>query len=224
MAEADVIIVFAKPALPGLVKTRLQPVLSPEKAAVLHLALLSDTLAVAKSVPDVQVELHLIGDDDDLAEFRVSYPGQRVRQQEGDDLGTRIVHAFTESFARGIERALILGSDHPTLPSEYLTQALDQLQRVDMVFGPSRDCGYYVVGVRSRAWPLARAAFQHIPWSTAAVLQESLRRAREAGLTTGLTPEWYDVDRPEDLELVARDAGPESASRRLLIEIKLEAR
>jgi rSAM/selenodomain-associated transferase 1 len=219
MAEEEVIIVFAKPALPGLVKTRLQPLLSPEEAAELHLALLSDTLVLTESFPDVQVELHLAGDDDDLVEFRGLYPGRAVRRQEGDDLGARIVHGFTKSFDRAVERALILGSDHPTLPIEYLSQALNQLQSVDIVFGPSRDGGYYMVGVRRLAWPLARAAFQDIPWSTPAVLQDSRRRAQEAGLKVGLTPEWYDVDRPEALELLARDARPESASRRLLIEI-----
>lgn len=220
MAEAELLIViFAKPAVPGRVKTRLLPTLTAEQAAEFHLAALADTVAAAKSVAGDRLELHIAGDADDAREFRARYPGCTVRRQCGGDLGGRLLYSFAGSFARGVERTLILGSDHPTLPPQYLVEALEHLRFTDLVFGPSRDGGYYAVGVRRDGWPGAQAAFEGIPWSTSAVLETSLDRARRAGLKVALTPEWYDVDRPQDLEALGRDALLESASLRLLDEI-----
>lgn len=219
MAEKRLVVVFAKPAVSGSVKTRLVPTLTPDEAAEFHLAATSDTLAVAESVAGGSVELHVAGDEDDLAEFHALYPGRAVKPQVGGDLGTRLAAAFEKLFDRGIGKAIVVGSDHPTLPSEYLSQGFDRLESVDIVFGPSRDGGYYAVGLRRSAWPAAKRAFEGIPWSTPQVLETSLDRAREVGLELSTLPEWYDVDRPDDLAIVAGDARPNSATMRFLMEI-----
>ena len=219
MAEKRLVVVFAKPAVSGSVKTRLVPTLTPDEAAEFHLAALSDTLAVAQSVAGGSVELHVAGDEEDLAEFRALYPGRPVRPQVGGDLGARLAAAFEASFDRGIENMIVVGSDHPTLPVEYLSQAFQELATADIVFGPSRDGGYYAVGLRRGAWPAAKRTFEDIPWSTPQVLATSLSRAREVGLGLSLLPEWYDVDRPDDLPIVAGDARPDSATMRFLMEL-----
>jgi rSAM/selenodomain-associated transferase 1 len=222
MAEEDLIIIFAKPAVPGQVKTRLLPVLSPEEAAEFHLAALSDAVSLAWRAGRGRVELFVAGDERAARDLRRRFPGMAIRVQRGAELGARLSDAFDESFARGAKRALIVGSDHPTLPGERLAEGLAMLESFDIVFGPSRDGGYYAVGVRDESWPGARAAFRDIPWSTPGVLDVSLDRAREVGLAVALLPEWYDVDCPADLELLRRDAHAESASARFLRE--LEAR
>ena len=219
MAEKRLVVVFAKPAISGSVKTRLVPTLTPDEAAEFHLAALSDTLSVAQSVAGGSVELHIAGGEEDLAEFRALYPGSAVSPQGDGDLGARLSAAFDSSFGRGVEKMIVVGSDHPTLPAEYLSRAFDTLASVDVVFGPSRDGGYYAVGLRCDAWPAAKRAFEKIPWSTSQVLESSLDRAREAGLENELLPEWYDVDRPDDLPMVAGDAQPGSATMRFLMEL-----
>ena len=216
MAEGELIIIFARSATPGSVKTRLTPCFTPEEAAEFHLACLADVVAIADRAAGGRAELHVAGDDDDAAEFRALHPGHVVRPQGDGGLGERLARTFEDSFERGVRRALIVGSDHPTLPPEHLTAALALLGRADVVFGPSRDGGYYAVAVRREGWPAARAVFHNIPWSTADVLQRSLERARDAALEVVLAPQWYDVDRPEDLELIGRDAQPDSASLRYL--------
>lgn len=215
MAAEELIIVFAKPATPGAVKTRLLTILTPEQAAAFHLAALSDVVTAARRT-GCPVELHVAGGADACDAYRVDYPGLSVMSQSDDDLGGRIAGAFEEAFGRGFRRALIVGGDHPTLPSAHLTMALELLAGVDLSFGPARDGGYYAVGARSGAWPAARAAFEGIPWSTAEVLEATLRRVRTTGLSYSLAPEWYDVDRPEDLHLLDRDATEESATLRFM--------
>jgi rSAM/selenodomain-associated transferase 1 len=218
MAEGEVIIIFTKPAVPGAVKTRLVPVLTPEQAAEFHLAALSDTISVAGQASE-QVEVHVAGGAGDLASLQALHPDHVVRPQLGEGLGVRLSSAFRDAFASGLERVLILGSDHPSLPAQYLAEAWERLRAADVVFGPSRDGGYYCVAIRSRGWPEARSLFEEVPWSTPTVLEASLARARQAGLSVALIPEWYDVDRPEELDLLAREGDARSATVRYLREL-----
>jgi rSAM/selenodomain-associated transferase 1 len=219
MPDAELIVVFAKPAVPGLVKTRLVPTFTPDEAAQFHLAALADTVAAASQACPERVALCVAGDQDDLGEFRALYPERPVWRQQGRDLGERLSAAFDEAFAHGAVRALVVGSDHPTLPPAHLEEALRLLRGVDVVLGPSRDGGYYAVGVRRTCWPKAGSLFREIPWSTPDVLQVSLERARHAALQVAMTPEWYDVDTSADLDLLRRDADPASSSARFLSEI-----
>ncbi len=214
MAEEECILVFAKAAEPGAVKTRLIPHLTPTQAAELHLAALADTVAAARQAWRGTVELHVAGAG--AEEFRRLYPDLTVRLQRGADLGARLSHAFAEAFERGIARALIVGSDHPTLAPELLSGMLDAASTADVVWGPSRDGGYYAIAIRRERWPAAEAVLRNIPWSTQKVLEVSLERARTAGLSVALAPEWYDVDAPEDLERLRRDAAPDSECARFL--------
>lgn len=220
MPDAELIIVFTKAALPGAVKARLVPTFTPDEAAEFHLAALADTVDAALRADRGPVELHVDGDDDDVAEVRALYPGHTVRPQVGGDLGERLVHAFESTFARAVERAVVIGSDHPTLPPVHIAEALTRLDQADVTLGPSRDGGYYAVAVRRASWPEARVIFRGIPWSTAAVRETSMERARQVELDVVLIPEWYDVDAPEDLETLRRDLLPDSACARFLDEIQ----
>ncbi|MGB9080203.1 MAG: DUF2064 domain-containing protein, partial [Desulfuromonadaceae bacterium] len=89
------------------------------------------------------------------------------------------------------------GSDAPDLPLPYIQEAYRLLatQQTDAVFGPSRDGGYYLLGLR-QVWP---QLFADIPWGSASVLELSLAAARDTGLTAVLLPEWQDIDTVEDL-------------------------
>jgi rSAM/selenodomain-associated transferase 1 len=218
MSGSKLIVVYTKPAVPGSVKTRLVPPFTAEQAAEFHLAALADVVGIAGRAA-ARVELHVAGDDDDAGEYRALYPELEVFRQADGELGERMKQAFDDCFQRGFDDVLILGSDHPTLPIEFLAAAFAHLGDADLALGPSQDGGYYCVAVRRASWPAAAAVFHDIPWSGPDVLVRSLERARAAGLTVALAPEWYDVDRPEDLERVGRDAPPASAARRYLKEM-----
>lgn len=214
--EADeIVVIFAKPAVPGRVKTRLVPPFSADDAARFHLALLEDVVRLVETA-GLYLELHVSGGQQACGAFRSRYPRHPVRPQQGSDLGKRLQAAFTGIFERGFQRAVVLGSDHPTLPPTLVNDGLERLTTVDTVFGPCRDGGYYLVGIRSTAWPDATGLFEEIPWSSSVVLERTLQRARQRDLSVQVLPEWYDIDRPEDLEHLRRDADPDSVSARLL--------
>ena len=205
MTEA--IALFAKAALAGRVKTRLTTRLTPEQAAGLHLAFVQDMWRkLAVVVPG---QAYLFTDQhwegwDELA------PGSRVRLQPEGDLGVRMQRCLEDLADEGVERALIVGSDSPTLPADYLRQGLDCARNPDdLVLGPSEDGGYYAIGCRR---PRA-GMFDGVRWSSDHTLADSEAALAAAGYRITRLETWWDVDTPVDLDRLARspDLGPSVA-------------
>lgn len=214
------LILFGKVPAAGSAKTRLAPVLGEEGAARLYRAFLDDTVRRTERVPDVERRsLWLAGGESGRAELGRRYPDLSVRPQRGEDLGTRMAGALRAAFGDGAARAVIVGTDHPTLPPARLARAFRWLRSVDLVLGPSDDGGYYAAGVRREAWPEAREIFRDVPWSTGRVLEVTRTRAEGIDLSRRELEPWYDVDRPEELARLGRDAGPGSESARVLREL-----
>lgn len=194
------VIVFAKNPIPNAVKTRLIPPLSPEQAATLYAAFLADwcealvelsdvDLVIAYTPVDAQADLQaLIGDD------AIYIP------QVGIDLGERLTSATQWAAEHGWTKILLVGSDSPTLPISYISEALTLLDSRNIVIGPSTDGGYYLIGfsVETLATTIPHV-FEDISWSTAGVFQQTVARIHAAAATLGLLPPWYDIDRAEDL-------------------------
>jgi hypothetical protein len=110
------------------------------------------------------------------------------------------------------------------LPLGILREACDQLGEHDATIGPSVDGGYYLLGLRR---PCARL-FEEMPWSTSRVYGETLRRARETGISICTLGEWYDVDVAEDLTRLEDDLRlqpPEVAvhTREVMQRVRLQA-
>jgi len=191
------LIIFARHPVPGQVKTRLSPPLSPEEAAELYRCMLEDILARTESLAGLERYLFFEGGDGEAAYFARTAPDMARFLQQGDDLGARMAAAFRRVFADGHGIAVIIGTDSPDLPVTYIQEACERLQQgnIDAVFGPSGDGGYYLLGMGK----LHGGLFRNITWSSDMVLRESLQRAAEEGLRVALLPGWHDVDRPEDL-------------------------
>lgn len=194
------LIVFAKNPVPNQVKTRLIPTLSPEQAAALYTAFLTDwcetlakltnvDLVIAYTPVEAQSDLQaLIGDD-------VIYI-----PQIGADLGERLTSATQWAAEQGYTKILFVGSDSPTLPTSYISQAVKLLDSRNTVIGPSTDGGYYLIGFSAAALTTTVLhVFEEIAWSTAEVFQQTVGRIHAVKATLGLLPPWYDIDTAEDL-------------------------
>jgi len=200
-ALSTALVVFAKAPIPGQVKTRLCPPLTPDEAATLHGSFVLDMLERTKTAT-TQFKLPLdrylaCAPSSTHVFFKIMEERQGVKliDQVGDDLGGRMTQAFDVLFSRGYHRVVIVGTDVPTLPLDYFKQALAQLETHDLVLGPALDGGYYLIGLRKPAPDL----FADIPWSTDRVLTLTQEKAHGLRLTTATIPPWRDVDTIEDL-------------------------
>jgi uncharacterized protein len=212
---ADRLGIFAKAPQPGRVKTRLVPPLSEDEAATLYLACLEDVVQRAGRIsPNVRI----FYDPSPGAEefFQRKFPGVELQRQSEGDLGRRLTMAAEALLAGGAARIALIGTDSPTLPLSYLSDGLAIGKDADVALGPTVDGGYYLVAVRSSAWPAASILFEGIAWSTEVVLEQTLERAREGSLRVKLLPQWYDIDRIADLPRAVGDAEPGSSLAQLL--------
>lgn len=205
------VMVFGKLPRPGRVKTRLAPVLGEAGAARLYDAFLEDVLELCRAA-GTHPELWVPRRSDAGEVLPDRHPDVALRWQPQGDLGDRLRAAFEAAFREDDGRALVVGSDHPTLPPGHVEEALRALEEADACLGPTADGGYWAVGLRRRAWPRAARLFDDVPWSTPDVLETTLARAAEAGVEVRLASAWYDVDEPEDLERLRRDVPPDSAT------------
>lgn len=207
--------VFGRLPEPGRAKTRLAPALGEKGAAALYGAFLADTLELCRGV-EAELELWVPRRPGARSVLRRRHPDLRIRGQPEGGLGERLRAAFDSAFGAGSARALVVGSDHPTLPRRHVEEAFEALGRADVCFGPTPDGGYWAAGVRRDAWPGAGELFDDVPWSTPHVLRATLDRAAEAGLEAHRVSTWYDVDEPRDLDRLRGDVRPGSATARAL--------
>lgn len=182
-------------------KSRLVAALGIADGLGLRTALLRDTLAAVGSIAVEKAVLYTPLESADemqrMTPFDALFLGQR-----GATLGERMRNGIADLLARGFGPVVLIGADLPTLPADYVLDALDRLARrqESVVLGPSEDGGYYLIGLTRAHDEL----FAGIPWGT----EDVLRLTQEAGdalhLTIELLPAWYNVDHPNDLQRVRR--------------------
>lgn len=89
--------------------------------------------------------------------------------QRGPDLGARMANAMTDAPAGPV---ILVGSDIPGITSHEISRAFHALATADVIFGPARDGGYWLVGVRDRG--LLRRLFRNVRWSTEHALSDTI--------------------------------------------------
>ncbi len=200
-ASKKALIIFAKVPKAGQVKTRLLPDLSPEQASQVYLAFILDTLSATASLKGVT---RIMGCDSSRRDPFFKGLAERhdlvLIDQAGEDLGARMQNAITEAYRLGFAQAVIIGTDIPTLPLEYIREAFKQLKTHPVVLGPSLDGGYYLIGC-SGSLP---TIFDGISWGSKQVLTQTLARITDKNIDTMLLPFWYDVDTVHDIRFLSQ--------------------
>ncbi len=200
------LIIFAKAPIPGEVKTRLCPPLVGDEAASLYGSMVMDTLERCTSLHGFDRYLACTPNVDH-AFFKTMAARYKVHlwEQIGTTLGERMNQALTTALDKGYQHALLIGTDLPTFSAQSCPVAINTLKNHDVVFGPTSDGGYYLVGMKHPAPEL----FRDIPWSTPSVLSVSLDIAQGLGLSVGQLNLQHDIDTIEDLKiLVSELKGP----------------
>lgn len=190
------LVVFAKAPQAGHAKTRLAPALGAEGAATLARTLLDHTLDQAIDAGVGPVELCMSPAPDNAAWQGLPLPaGISCTDQGEGDLGARMARAV-QRVTTGLQQPVLLfGTDCPALDATQLRTAAEALRQHDAVLLPVQDGGYVLIGLKAPC----PALFEHMPWSTATVAAETLRRLAALGLSTWVGPTLHDIDEPADL-------------------------
>jgi uncharacterized protein len=191
------VVVVAKEPMPGKVKTRLCPELSPADAAGLYRCFLLDRIREISTLTGVDRGIAYTPEEALETFSALAGDGFELFPQRGDGLGERLNNIFLDKLGQGYDAVAIVDSDSPDLPNSMVKESLWLLlsKQAEVVFGPCHDGGYYLVGMR-KAHP---ALFRGIPWSTGDVLSVSLEKAGELGLNVRLLSSWNDLDTFEDI-------------------------
>jgi len=189
--KKEVVLVFQRNEVLGKVKTRLAAGVGEEQAMEIYRYLLNKTYLALKEIT-VPVTTY-------FSEFipeNPIYSAENKLVQVGGDLGERMKNAFAAHLETGMEKVVLIGTDCPSLEGIHLVQAFEALEHSDLVLGPARDGGYYLIGMKRRADFL----FEGITWSSELVLSQTLTLAAEQGLHSSLLPILEDIDSLEDWE------------------------
>jgi rSAM/selenodomain-associated transferase 1 len=193
------LIIFGRNPISGHVKTRLAMSIGDDAAANLYRAFLLDSLAAfSRSGVDVRLYLHT---GQERLDRRILEANPVPFVQSGLGLGERMNQAFSESFAEGYERVAIVGSDHPSLPTEEIERGLALISDQVVVIGPSLDGGFYFLGLSK----LRPELFEGVRYGENDVLDATVDRVRALDLSPVLLRPWYDIDTMEDLGLLRSD-------------------
>ncbi len=195
-----VLVIMAKAPRPGAVKTRLASSLSPAAVTAFYCCLLDDTLALARSLSDVDVAI--MCPESDVSELaRLAGNEASVVAQKGEGLAAGLTSVFAYFAEDHQRRTIAFNSDSPHLPLSVLEGAFETLAAHDVVVGPTHDGGYYLIGAKA-SHP---ALFAGDGMGTSSALERLLAHARALELSVGFAPPFYDIDVADDLTRLAEE-------------------
>lgn len=183
------LLIFVKNPVPGTVKTRIARTVGNDRAIEVYRHLLAYTQQITRDLNWKRVVYY-----GDFINTTDGWNGYEKKVQIGTDLGERMLNAFTQQFAAGATRVVIIGSDCLAIRPEHMRQAFRALDTTDVVIGPATDGGYYLFGMNQ----LHPFIFQDKPWSQSELLTQTLQELNQNNLTHTLLEELTDIDEWDD--------------------------
>ncbi len=115
-----------------------------------------------------------------------------LKRQMGQGLGVRMYRAFKACAKQGFDKMIIIGTDCLSLTKKDIQKAFEKLEQYDCVLGPSKDGGYYLIGLKSPHKEL----FENIQWSTDSVFDHTIKKLER------LNKNYYLLRRQEDVDTI----------------------
>ena len=197
MNHDSLLMIFAKNPELGKVKTRLAKTIGNEQALMIYVKLLEHTHAVADKVFADKAIFY----SNKVQEFEIlDYYKFPKFLQKGKDLGERMDRAFGQAFGQDYDKVVIIGSDCIEISAEIIEDALKALDDNNVVIGPAKDGGYYLLGM-DRHYP---HLFKNKVWSTSDVLLDTILDIKKLKLSYALLPTLSDVDEEKDLGILRK--------------------
>lgn len=187
--------------MPGEVKTRMQPMISPKRSAELHQALLLDTLDMTRHVRGTSTFLALAPTAGKALPFRIDVTDEYLIRQDGEDLGERLMDSIDKVLGSGFAPIVVIGNDCPLMRPDVVEDAINVLVETDVCIIPARDGGYCLIGMNH----LHKNLFTGVEWSTDKVFDTTIKKACQDGLQTHIFEEESDVDTFEDARNISNE-------------------
>ncbi|MFA6687317.1 MAG: TIGR04282 family arsenosugar biosynthesis glycosyltransferase [Desulfuromonas sp.] len=200
LPETCAIIVMTRYPEPGQVKTRLIDSLGIEGSARLHQKMAQHTIATLEPLCDIKAVDMFVCFSGGTTDKMQAWLGRKLKytpQIEGD-LGVKMAHALEQVFNAGYDRSIILGTDCPDIDTTTIVKALKTLSGADVVLGPAKDGGYYLMGLSKPC----RELFHDIDWGSDQVLSQTCRVAAMQNMNVEFLQTLRDIDTTEDLEWI----------------------
>jgi rSAM/selenodomain-associated transferase 1 len=196
----DILYIAAKAPRAGLAKTRLGNSIGHESAVSLYRAFLRDLAARFTGAP-FRCGWYVTPPDawPEIAPLVAPCGKARVLFQGEGDWTKRQRELFYGAAERGEDKVVLTASDSPHLTVEVVARAFDELDRHDLVFGPTYDGGYYLIGMRG--W---HDILHDVEMGTHTVMDEISARAKRTGLSIRSVETTFDVDEIEDIKHLRR--------------------
>lgn len=190
--KKELLIIFYRNPLLGKVKTRLAVTLGKEEALAIYLYMAAHTRHITEHLHFKKVVFY--------SEFvdRTDHWDDKIFQkepQQGPNLGVRMKNAFQWAFGEGYQSVCIIGTDCLELNSPIIIDAFAHLEVNNVVIGPARDGGFYLLGMNA----LHERLFMNKDWGTHTVLSDTLDDLQELQLSYERLPILTDIDEESDL-------------------------
>ncbi len=216
-SEKNAIIIYLEDKHRLRVQSQFSESIRLEDANALYQAFVEDTIAACLTVESTLViaftserarEIISVA----IANLRTSLKGKaRARLENGDvqmrpqpdaDVSANFQTAFKQCFDSGHDKVLLIDCVTPTLSRRMIENAFKVLKKKDIVFGPTLEGSYYLLGMRR----LVPEVFSQIDWSNADEIYRSVVEVAQADRLNWEEIElWYDLRQPGDLEFLVRD-------------------
>ena len=187
----NALIIFARNPELGKCKTRLAKVIGNEAALEIYKYLLNHTAEISEKI---KADKFVFYSDDIKKEDLWNKDVFRKKLQYGTDLGARMENAFTELFQLNYEKVIIIGSDLLDLNTKHVDDAFQLLETNELVIGPAKDGGYYLLGMKT----LHLNVFKNKDWGTSTVFKETIKDIQNSNYA--LMEELNDIDTFEDIK------------------------
>ena len=200
------LLVFVKEPCLGFVKTRMMPIMSDVGATALHCALFQhfvDSVLALAPWP-AQLQYCLAAESQGGRPEYLMAQGERygleLREQVSGDLGAKMSAAVLSNLSADCNAVVLLGADCPFLSARSIDELLAALaEGCDAAIIPALDGGYVALALNRHSPRL----FEGIDWGSNRVLGQTLQRLVEINWRYKSFPALADIDRPEDLLLLA---------------------
>ncbi|MGI8601238.1 MAG: TIGR04282 family arsenosugar biosynthesis glycosyltransferase [Chitinophagaceae bacterium] len=191
MMQQDILIIFYKNLVRGKVKTRLAATIGVDNAFDIYKAMVEEVHFLSQKIKIDRIIYY----SDHITKDDIWNNEYKKELQRGANLGEKMMNAFKDVFQMGYSKAVVIGTDCPSLTEDIINDAFNKLNNNDIVIGPAFDGGYYLLGMKI----LHTSLFQNIEWSTSQVLEQTTAKMNSHNLSYSLLQELHDIDEEKDL-------------------------